>query len=368
MNSKQRILAALECHVPDRVPIAELQIDEPVVVELARILGLETHRPRTPRTLIHSEETSEVLGLYCLAVRELALDATCLPFSIGLERLTLDRGRDKYGCVYRLSPHGSPMVLDGPIQDAADLRGYDMVSQLKPDDFARVRHVTNKVGEDKAHFMVTTDPFKQSWLLRGGMSNLLLDYSLDPALVHSLARITTDWNLAVAEMAVKLGLGVDVLVMVGDLAGEQTTLISPEHYREYIKPYHSEIVNHAHRLGLRIVKHTDGNAWPILDDFVEVGFDGFNPVQPQCMDIAEVKGHVAGKLCLVGNIDCRHLLPFGTEEEVVEVVKETIAKAAPGGGYIICSSNSVHAGCKARNYLAMVRAAHEYGVYEHMAP
>ena len=86
-------------------------------------------------------------------------------------------------------------------------------------------------------------------------------------------------------------------------------------------------------------------------------------IQPQCMDIGEVKGHLAGKVCILGNIDCRDLLPFGTEEEVEKTVQETIKTAAPGGGYIMSSSNSIHPGVKPENYVAMVKATHKYGVY-----
>ena len=85
------------------------------------------------------------------------------------------------------------------------------------------------------------------------------------------------------------------------------------------------------------------------------------------MDIEEVKSHLAGRACILGNIDCRDLLPFGTEEEVERVTRETIEKAAPGGGYIISSSNSIHPGCKPENYIAMVRAAHKYGGYDAQA-
>ncbi|MBW2037327.1 MAG: uroporphyrinogen decarboxylase, partial [Deltaproteobacteria bacterium] len=77
----------------------------------------------------------------------------------------------------------------------------------------------------------------------------------------------------------------------------------------------------------------------------------------------EVKDHLKGKACVVGNIDCMHLLPFGTEEEVIAAVKETIKKAAPGGGYILSSSNSVHPGCKGENVVAMFEATQEYGTY-----
>ena len=88
--------------------------------------------------------------------------------------------------------------------------------------------------------------------------------------------------------------------------------MSSDHFREYIKPYHSEIVEHAYGKGVKIVKHSDGNVWPILADVVEVGFDGIRPIQPQCMDIGEVKNHLSGRAYILGNIGCRNLLVFGT--------------------------------------------------------
>ena len=93
------------------------------------------------------------------------------------------------------------------------------------------------------------------------------------------------------------------------------------------------------------------------------GFDGFNPVEPCCMDIVETKERLRGRACVIGNIDCATLLPFGTENEVVAAVRETIRKVAPGGGYMLSSSNSVHPGCKPENAVAMFRAAREYGTY-----
>jgi uroporphyrinogen decarboxylase len=153
------------------------------------------------------------------------------------------------------------------------------------------------------------------------------------------------------------------VVIEGDLAGEQNLIISPAHYREFIKPYQKETVDFAHDKEMKIVKHSDGNMWPILDDHIEIGFDGFNPIQPDCMDIKEVKDHVKGRCCLVGNIDCRSLLCEGSIEDVEEVVRRTIEAAAPGGGYVLSTSNSVHPGVKAENYIAMIQAAHKYGQY-----
>jgi len=360
MTSRERMLAALSCGTPDRVPVTELYINESSLVRIARILRPDAVQIEATRDRF-GEERQEILDLYCLVVEELGLDATCSNFSIGLERISEDRGRDKFGTVYRLSEHGEPFPIDGPIKTRADLEGLDMASRLVPEDFSRVKYVIDRVGKERACLVSLTDPFKVSWRRRGGMEQLLMDYVEAAELVHELARLSTDFIKAAIDMA--LDAGVDGFVMPGDLSGEISTLMSPAHYREYIKPYHREIVAYVHEKGSKIVKHTDGNAWPILDDFAEAGFDGFHPVQPQCMDIGEVKRHLAGKMCVLGNIDCRNLLVFGTPEEVDQVVKETIETAAPGGGYIITSSNSIHPGCKAENYIAMVRAAHKYGVY-----
>ncbi len=367
MNSRERVLTALNCQQPDRVPVQEAQIDVPVLKEIARILGLDG-RPQEggeskQPDAIQFEQGSEMLNLSLRVTEALGLDVVFSGPSNEWEQVGPDRIRDMFGCTYKLSKHGAPVIVDGPIKGHDDLRGFDMVSKLNPGRFTTVEFFDEKVGQEKAHFLLLADPIKTSGELRGNMANLLLDYGLDPEMVHALARIATDYNMAVVQMAVELGYGLDGVIMNGDLASERTTLMSPQHYREYLKPYHRELIDHVHGLGLKFVKHTDGNVWPILDDFIEVGFDGFHPVQPQCMDIAEVKQHVADRLCLLGNIDCRFLLPYGSEEEVVETVKETIEKAAPGGGYILCSSNSIHPDCKAENVIAMFEAARKYGVY-----
>lgn len=360
MNSRERILRALDHKQPDRVPVFELYINESSIVKLAEVLRPETVEVKATKDRF-GEERLEILDLYSFLIKELELDATCTNFSMGLERISENRGRDKYGTLYCLSEHGEPVPVEGAIGSASDIKGFDMVSKLEPDDFIRVQYVINKTGKDKAHFLTITDPFKISWRLRGGMQYLLMDYVLNPGLVHDLARMATDFNIAVIDMAIPMG--IDALVMPGDLAGEETTLISPEHYREFIKPYHKEIVVYAHQKGLKIVKHSDGNLWPILDDFLEVGFDGIHPIQPQCMDIGEVKKYLAGRACILGNIDCRNLLPFGTKKEVEQTVKETIEKASRGGNYIVTSSNSIHPACKPENYIAMVKAVHKYGIY-----
>jgi uroporphyrinogen decarboxylase len=360
MNGRERILCALDRRQPDRVPVFENYINEPVIMRLAEILLPGSGKLKVSQDRA-GEERLEVMDLYCSIVKEMDLDATSTLFSTDLRQVAEGRGRDKFGTLWSLSEHGEPLPIEGPIKEMSDLDGFDMVSKLDVKDFEAVRYVIDRVGRSRAHFVTVQDPFKIAWSLRGSMELFLMDYVLNPELVHRLARIATDYDKAAIDLAADAG--ADVIFLPGDLAGEQTLLISPKHFREFVKPYEKELVEHSHGRGLRIVKHSDGNMWPILNDILEVGFDGFHPIQPQCMEIGDVKRHVAGKICLLGNIDCRDLLPFGTEKEVEQAVQETIAKAAPGGAYIISSSNTIHPACKAENYIAMVNAAHRYGRY-----
>jgi uroporphyrinogen decarboxylase len=217
------------------------------------------------------------------------------------------------------------------------------------------------LGSDHPVWVYFGDTFKLSWKLRGGMEALLRDFVRDPELVHGLARVTTDAVIATVRGAAEAG--ADVLLAEGDLAANKGPMFSPAHFREYVKPYYAEIVAAAHDCGLPIVKHSDGDMWPFMDDLVEIGFDGYHPIQPQCMDIAEVKEKLGDRLCLVGNIDCVEVLVAADRDEVAEVVRDTIRIAAPGGGFILGSSNSIHPGVAVENFLAMVDAGRKYGRY-----
>ena len=242
-----------------------------------------------------------------------------------------------------------------------DVECFDMTARLTARDFDPIRKARELLGPDYPVWFYFADTFKLSWKLRGGMGTLLLDFRRNPELVHALARVTADATIATVRGAAEAS--ADVLLMEGDLAATQAPLFSPAHLREYVKPYYAEIVAAAHECGLPIVKHGDGNMWPLMEDLIDVGFDGYNPIQPQCMDMAEAKERLGSRLCLVGNIDCVELLVSGSTNEVAKTVAETIAIAAPDGGFMLSSSNSIHSEVKPENYLAMVRAGIDHGEY-----
>ncbi len=371
MKPKDRIITALNKSIPDRVPTFELLIDEASILKIADLLYKESFQTKNYKFNSKSnktiktkfgQESEQTLKKTCFIAEKLDLDSITAYVSSGIKNINENIVKDRFGVKYRLSEHGQPVVLDGPINDIKDTSFFDMTKKIKKSDFFGPEYIINRIGKDRAVFLLISDPFKLSWKLRGGMEKLLMDYVLSPQLIHKLQAITTEYNLSLIDYAVNIG--IDAIAVEGDLAGNDALLFSPSHFNEYIKPYLKKIVDFAHQKKLKIIKHSDGNIWSILDDIVEIGFDGIHPIQPQCMDISHVKEYLLGRACIIGNIDCEELLPFGSPSEVKQKVKETIELAAYQGGYILSSSNSIHPGVKPENFVAMIEAVHEFGWYK----
>jgi len=151
--------------------------------------------------------------------------------------------------------------------------------------------------------------------------------------------------------------------MADDLAHTVGCFVSPEVYRKYVFPWYRRIGEVLKQAGLPFLYHSDGNLWPILDDLAECGIASIHPVEPQAMDIVELKQRYGHRFCIFGNIDLDYTLTRGSVEEVEAQVKKRIQELAPGGGYGLAASNSIPDYVKPENFRAMVEAAKRYGAY-----
>jgi uroporphyrinogen decarboxylase len=133
-------------------------------------------------------------------------------------------------------------------------------------------------------------------------------------------------------------------------------------FREFFLPGIRRLVTTAKELGLWVIKHTDGNVTSILESIVETGIDGFHPSDPSAgMDIVEVKRRFGNRICVIGGIDAGDPLSRWPAPSVVDEVRRRVNELAPGGGWIIASSNSLHASVLPENYAAMVWATRAFG-------
>ncbi|MHB9034519.1 MAG: uroporphyrinogen decarboxylase family protein, partial [Anaerolineae bacterium] len=195
-----------------------------------------------------------------------------------------------------------------------------------------------------------------------GLERILEWMLAAPELVQQLFSLVLEVNERIVRNAIRAG--AEVIVLGDDYASNQAPLFSPSCFRSLVLPCLQHMVDVIHQEGARVVKHTDGNIWPIIDDLVRTGIDGLNPLEPVAgMDLAAVKKRYGKQVCLIGNIDCGELLSHGTTTEVELAVKRALQIGMPGGRYMLCSSNSIHASVRPANYLAMVTTGLREGWY-----
>ena len=140
--------------------------------------------------------------------------------------------------------------------------------------------------------------------------------------------------------------------------------MSMDHFERFILPGLSKVVETIKSCGAYCVKHCDGDINSIVDLLVGTGIDVLNPFEPVAsMNIFEYKRRIGARVTLAGNLDCGELLSNGSLGEVEKEVRALIEGVAPGGGFIMASSNTIHSGVKPENLKMMIEATKKYGVY-----
>jgi len=147
-----------------------------------------------------------------------------------------------------------------------------------------------------------------------------------------------------------------------DIAINSGLFVSPKIYKKYLFPWMRKIGNLCQKNDIPFIFHSDGNIWDVMDDLKDCGINALQPLEPQAIDIVEVKQKRGKEFCLVGNIDV-DLLARGTPEAVRNEAKRLLKLVAPGGGFCLGSGNTVPDYAKYENYLAMIETAKQYGKY-----
>jgi uroporphyrinogen decarboxylase len=148
--------------------------------------------------------------------------------------------------------------------------------------------------------------------------------------------------------------GLDGFALCSDYCFNEGPFLSPGQFSEFITPYLARLIQGYRDLGFFVIKHTDGNIMPILDQLVETNPHALHSLDPQAgVDIARVKQLYGDRICLIGNVNCG-LLDSGSEEDVIASTRYALQHGMPGGGYIFSTSNCIYTGMPLRRYELML--------------
>src|SRR5262247_2888051 len=346
-SNRDRVVAAYKRSFADRVPVY------PIVASFAGTLDGQsieeycTNPARAIKAMMNYYERYQPDVV--LAYNDLAKEA------------------EAFGCRVKYSDYVVPSIERHVLEDKAHLAKLDMPDPYKTarlPGFLEQCEALVKAAPPTAIGAVAVGPWTIAMLLRNP-ETMLLDTFEDPQFIHDLMRITTDFCKAWGDAIVKTRIGLSFSEPTASIS-----LISPDNYREFIAPYHKEMVEYfkAKKVGLTV--HICGTTYPIYEDLIGAGFTTVSFDLDQQADpalhvdqLARFMNVARGRAVAIGNVDATRFEKT-TRGEMEADVRRCIDAAARHSAFILSTSCEIPPKSSPEIVKWFMDAAREYGRYE----
>ena len=386
MNSRERVLTAIDHREPDRVPWGEVWIDYNIFQD---VLGRKSYfHGKMQETLawwegrgdeVMASANRDVVDL----TKALEMDVATVEvyprsqyilgsrYDVPMKKLDHETYEDEDGSIWRVSSAThelmpfklNPDVYTDPTMESleAEIDDIDRNGVPKPDDWqwSMVRHVVKEMKD--THIIACLAP--DIGFPRFGQTDEdgYINMALHPEMLATLAERTG--KRAIAELKYYAEEGVDALFPCGDYGCSAGLLVNPNIFIEHVYPWLKAYCDEAHRLGMMIFKHSCGRSIDIFDYFLKAGYEAYQAIQPTAgMDIKELKERFGHGITLWGGVSNENLI-MGKPEDVQADARYAYKWAAPGGGYIMGASHSLAVGIPLENLMTMKKFRDERGSY-----
>lgn len=348
------MLKALEHEDPDRVPL-----DVAFRPEIWRKL-------REHFNVSDNEDVMRALGIDIRTVtilppRKFMKNAVNLPQFEGfrvVRRVSHDVFEDEWGVRYKLGVTGLYWhIIHHPLQNAESVDEYEMPDVNADGRFDLAERQVKKFGDYAiaGGGDVEETFLEQAWYLRG-YEKFIKDLYANPKFVNQLLDKLLEHRIEQGKRLIEIG--VDIIRLGDDIGTQAGMMIPPAIWRKYFKPRMRQLINSLKRRGnVYIFYHSDGDIRPVIPDLIEIGVDILNPVQPECMNVNEIKEKYGDVLTLHGTISIQKTLPYGKVKDVEREVLSRIKVCGMNGGLIIAPAHLVQPDTSLENVLAIYKTA-----------
>jgi len=349
MNSRQRILLALNHQEPDRVPLFA-----------PNIIRTDTPYPEPLQHFLDAFPFDQLVQLEGLVnapaqLRELA-DGTLV---------------DGYGCRFKYMGVGLPYCIYSPLAQAesiADVTTFAWPDPNAPGLIAADIQATASALHAAQQSLVAVEVkplFHQYHYLRG-FEQWMIDIKLNQGLHQALADHLYHLNLTLLmRLLDQVAPYVDLVMTFDDFGTSTATYMAPQDFRTLIKPYYQDMIARikGRYPNRTFYLHSHGQIMALLPDMIECGVDVLNPILPlDNMDPVRLKTEFGRHLCFHGGVDIEHILPFGAVADVRDHVRRVIDILAPGGGFWF-KAQAISPLIPPQNLITAYQLALEYGRY-----
>jgi uroporphyrinogen decarboxylase len=289
--------------------------------------------------------------------------------------LELGEGRykDMWGVVRRKPPSSLYYDLEeSPLAGEIAIRDIVRYPWPDPDDPGMTRGLRDRIDgirNDTDYAIVLNLPsaFVHASQYLRGFEDWFDDCINDHKRLEALFDAILEVNMAICERALRLvGDRVDVVFTADDLGTQGGPQVSPELFRKLFKPRLKRYLTLIHDLSpAKILFHTCGSVWLLLDDLVDAGIDILNPIQVTAaqMDTPKLKERYGNLLSFWGAIDTQQVLPRGSTDDVKAELRRRIDDLGHQGGYVVAAVHNIQPDVPPENTVAMYDFAREYGRY-----
>lgn len=373
MTSRERVLMSLNHEEPDRVPIDIGSTANNFTAGL--FMKLLSHYNVTTPSIIprpdesapyYNDELMEKMGgdfrhVFLMPSKKHSYE----PDANGITT-------NEWGIAKR-EVNGMRQQISSPLANATTIAEIGSFDWPDPDEDARYKGLRERAemlyqttGCAIAARAVSHGIFELSWETRG-MESFLVDLAMEEDIAFALLDKITELQIRMYTNYLKeCGQYIHVVQTADDYGTQNGPIMSREMFCKHIKPRRKKL-NDAIRKNApnaKIFHHTCGSVVDLIDDFIEIGVDILNPVQPYAagMDSAELKRRFGNRICFHGGIDEQRALPVSKEAIDMEL-KARIKAMAAGGGYIIGPTSNIQDDTSLENVLYYIEKAKEYGKY-----
>lgn len=353
MTAKERVLAAIARHVPDRIPL-DFSANAATLRRLMLEFGAGDHADLLTRLNVDIVDLRGVVDpVYCGPTPQTVLRPGGVVENFwGMRTKTMETatGPEECYCDFALAGCGSVDELARHRWPRADWFDFtDFSGRLD-------------AWTDRAIMASGASIWQHPTFLRG-LDNMLMDLLSKPDAAAFLMDRFTDFYVGYFDRMLSCANGkIDILRIADDLAMQDRLMISPDQFDEFFAPRLKRLIDMAHRHGAKVMYHSCGAVVPLIEKLIDLGIDILDPIQVTAagMDPASLKAAFGARVCLHGAIDTQYLLPTGSPEEVERAVRRTIGLLGPDG-FILSPSHVLQTDVPTANVRALYEAAHAWG-------
>lgn len=381
LSSRERVLSVLNHEVPDRVP---------VVLGASNATGISVSTYRKLKQLLAVESEEKYLydwpELGAAAVDEVILERLHSdvrgvhdrePAQVREQNRKRVLGSPYFNSWGVGSVEGDPGTWFPAIHPLAETHAIEAIDSYPwpdmndPTRVANVKADAQKLADENKYAILATPwlafPLERAFAMQR-MDRFMLNLGRYPDFARALlTKIAELCKTLMDNFLREIGDNIDMIKIGDDLGMQNSLLMSPKMYREIVKPIHADYIAFIkERTKARLFFHTDGDVFPLIPDFIEMGVDILNPIQTSAgkmSNLTELKKQFGRNIVFCGAIDTNRILPFGTPDEVRAEVKRIIEILGQDGGYMLASVHTILSDVPPENVLAMADAAVEFGSY-----